>query len=138
MKKNDDTQFLIEEIMNLKQSLENAHNMKNNEHILTMKYLEENKQLKEEIESLTECLNGSSKAVYTAEMYDKLLEENERLKNRELSKDKIKVIISDKTFLIDAMTGQFTKVGNCIPDDILSEIVTEIISSCSADLKEGK
>ena len=40
----------------------------------------ENAQLKEDVQVLTDCLNGSSKAIYTAEMYDKLREENYLLK----------------------------------------------------------
>jgi len=33
----------------------------------------ENNELLDEIEALTECLNGSSKAVYTAEVFDKMM-----------------------------------------------------------------
>jgi len=39
----------------------------------------ENEELKDQITALTECLNGGSKAVYTAEIYDKTVEDYEEV-----------------------------------------------------------
>lgn len=68
--------------------------------IRAQKVLEaENASLREENQSLLDCLNGSSKAVYTAEMYDAL-----RARVEELERDRL--ALSDENARLNEALGE--------------------------------